>query len=233
MFSMPQRQLHDSPLNVLIFDNSPDILELLTTDLKGRGCIVTTGSVSAIRHGEIDGAQLIESTAPDVVVFDIALPYEANWRVATELQADPRVRVPFVLTTTNATAVRRLIGRDLIELVGKPYDLDTLYDVIIRSVCPDIADRTAAPANADPSTLRPLDPSTRSGSSRATPKDDTLRVASDVEGREPQSRPEQSRGPTASTASPAASRDDGDRRSGVDRRTLVRRQTGHPEPEFL
>src|SRR5207245_4214916 len=147
-------------LNGLIFDNSPDILELLTTDLRCRGCIVTTGSVSAIRHGEIDGAQLIESTGPDVVVFDIALPYEANWRIATELQADPRVRVPFVLTTTNATTVRRLIGRDLIELVGKPYDLDTLYDVIMRSGCPDMADRTSAPDHADPSTLGPLHPST-------------------------------------------------------------------------
>ncbi len=120
-------------LKVLIFDNSSDILELLSTDLQCRGCAVTTASVSAIRHGEIDGAQLIEASAPDVVVFDVALPYEANWRVAMDLQADPRVRMPFVLTTTNAQVVRRLIGRDLIELVGKPYDLDGLYDAILRS----------------------------------------------------------------------------------------------------
>jgi CheY-like chemotaxis protein len=136
---MAQRQLHDSPLKVLVLDNSSDILELLTTDLHCRGCIVTTGSVSAIRHGEIDGAQLIEAAAPDVVVFDVALPYEANWQTANQLQADPRVRAPFVLTTTNATAVRQLIGRDLIELVGKPYDLDSLYDVILRSVFPETA----------------------------------------------------------------------------------------------
>jgi CheY-like chemotaxis protein len=136
---MEQRQLHDSPLKVLVLDNSSDILELISTDLQCRGCIVTTGSVSAIRHGEIDGPQLIEAATPDVIVFDVALPYEANWQIAMDLQADPRVRVPFILTTTNATAVRRLIGRDLIELVGKPYDLDTLYDVILRSVWPEPA----------------------------------------------------------------------------------------------
>ena len=124
---------------MLVFDNSSDILELLSTDLQCRGCVVTTGSVSAIRHGEIDGPHLIEAAAPDVIVFDVALPYEANWQIAMNLQADPRVRVPFVLTTTNAIAVRRLIGRDLIELVGKPYDLDTLYDVILRSVSPETA----------------------------------------------------------------------------------------------
>ena len=136
---MAQCRPQESPLRVLVFDNSSDILELLSTDLQCRGCVVTTGSVSAIRHGEIDGPHLIEAAAPDVIVFDVALPYEANWQIAMNLQADPRVRVPFVLTITNAMAVRRLIGRDLIELVGKPYDLDTLYDVILRSVSPETA----------------------------------------------------------------------------------------------
>jgi CheY-like chemotaxis protein len=163
-------------LKVLILDNSADIVELLSTDLQCRGCAVTTASVSAIRHGEIDGARLIEAAAPDVVVFDVALPYEANWRVATDLQSDPRVRMPFVLTTTNALAVRRLIGRDLIELVGKPYDLDTLYSAIIRS------------------------------------------VGSDAEIAEP---------------GPRSGDREGDRRSGHDRRSTVRRQAVNIEPEYL
>ena len=157
---MAPGRLQESPLRVLVFDNSSDILELLSTDLQCRGCIVTTGSVSAIRHGEIDGPHLIEAAAPDVIVFDVALPYEANWQIAMNLQADPRVRVPFVLTTTNAMAVRRLIGRDLIELVGKPYDLDTLYDVILRSVSPETA------ADGEPS--RDQIGNRRSGTDRRT-----------------------------------------------------------------
>src|SRR5207247_7980677 len=62
MSSMAQRELRESPtaLRVLVLDNSPDILELLSTDLKCRGCVVTTASVSAIRHGDIDGATFIE-----------------------------------------------------------------------------------------------------------------------------------------------------------------------------
>ena len=157
---MAQRRLQESPLRVLVLDNSSDILELLSTDLQCRGCVVTTGSVSAIRHGEIDGPHLIEAAAPDVIVFDVALPYEANWQIAMNLQADPRVRVPFVLTTTNAMAVRRLIGRDLIELVGKPYDLDTLYDVILRSVSPETA--------ADSASSRDQASNRRSGVDRRT-----------------------------------------------------------------
>jgi CheY-like chemotaxis protein len=157
---MAQCRLQESPLRVLVLDNSSDILELLSTDLQCRGCIVTTGSVSAIRHGEIDGLHVIEAAAPDVIVFDVALPYEANWQIAMNLQADPRVRVPFVLTTTNAMAVRRLIGRDLIELVGKPYDLDTLYDVILRSVYPE--------TEADGDSSRDQISNRRSGADRRT-----------------------------------------------------------------
>jgi CheY-like chemotaxis protein len=160
------------PLKVLILDNSLDILELLSTDLECRGCVVTTGSVSAIRHGEADGARLIAAAAPDVVVFDVAVPYEANWRLAMELQADPGARIPFVLTTTNAQAVRRLIGRDLIELVGKPYDLDTLYDVIVRSAHPEsITPNSVAPRGA-------REPDRRSGQDRRT---NVRRQASKIE----------------------------------------------------
>jgi CheY-like chemotaxis protein len=161
-----------APLRVLIFDNSSDILELLSTDLECRGCVVTTGSVSAIRHGEIDGARLIEAAAPDVVVFDVAVPYEANWRVVMELQADPRARMPFVLTTTNAQAVRRLIGRDLMELVGKPYDLDALYEVIVRSAYPG----TIASEPVEPHAHREND--RRSGHDRRT---NVRRQASKIE----------------------------------------------------
>ena len=201
---MTQRLLHESPLKVLIFDNSVDILELLATDLQCRGCIVTTGSVSALRHGDVDGGRLIEATAPDVVIFDVALPYEINWQVATDLQADSRVRVPFVLTTTNATAVRRLIGRDLIELVGKPYDLDTLFDAIVRSVFPDTAGD--------------------SGTSRS-PDHTVVQVLESVG--------DQPLGPASAAPIHDGSTGDSERRSGFDRRTVVRRQAGRAEPEFL
>jgi CheY-like chemotaxis protein len=162
-------ELHSQPqLKVLILDNSPDIQELLSIDLRCRGCVVTTASVSAIRHGELDGPRLIEAAAPDVVVFDVAVPYEANWRVAMELQTDSRVRMPFVLTTTNALAVRRLIGRDLIELVGKPYDLETLYGAILRAVQPEAPTGESAEPVTDRSGERRSGLDRRTGARRQT-----------------------------------------------------------------
>ena len=59
-----------------------------------------------------------------------------------------------------------------------------------------------------PSTLRPFDPSTSSGSPRARSRGDKLRVApSKVVGRQAQGRPEQGRGATGSGRSRAESRD--------------------------
>jgi DNA-binding response OmpR family regulator len=147
----PVCQPHAPPANpkVLILDDSSDILELLSMHLGSCGFDVSTGRVSAIRTGEIDGPRLIGAISPDVIVFDVAWPYEANWQLAADLHDSAAVRIPFVLTTTNARAARRLIGRDLIELVEKPYDLDTLCDVIFRSFGPrsNSADE-AAPENA-------------------------------------------------------------------------------------
>src|SRR5215203_1330095 len=51
------------------------------------------------------------SSACDVVVFEVSLPYEQNWHRFLEFQTilDGR-RVPVVLTTTNKRALADLIG---------------------------------------------------------------------------------------------------------------------------
>jgi hypothetical protein len=55
-----------------------------------------------------------------------------------------------------------------------------------------------------PSTLRPFDPSTSSGSSRARSRDDKLRVVpSPIEGRQAQGRPEPGRGTTGAQGAPS------------------------------
>src|SRR5262249_48369744 len=78
-----------------------------------------------------DVADAIARAHPDVVVFDIALPYEANWELCASLRKDPRVGVPFVLTTTNRAAVERLTSaREVVEILGKPYDLDQFAQAV-------------------------------------------------------------------------------------------------------
>jgi DNA-binding response OmpR family regulator len=133
---MEQREFYRAPprLKVLVLNNSDDMLELVAGHLEKRGCLVTTAHIGPIRHGDSDGARLVEAMDPDVVVFDVSAPFEANWKVAVDLQTDARVRAPFVFSTTNRGAFYNFIGRNaVIELIGTPVDLDDLYNDVVRA----------------------------------------------------------------------------------------------------
>jgi CheY-like chemotaxis protein len=126
-------------LSVLVLNSSADTREMLHTYLASRGLAVSTSDLPLIRSGVIDGGRLIAGLDPDVIVIDVALPYEVNWRAYLDLQRHPFVQCPIVVTTTNERALARIVGAasGLIELVGKPYDLGQLYDAIVRAAALD------------------------------------------------------------------------------------------------
>jgi CheY-like chemotaxis protein len=124
-------------LNVraLVMDSSADTLDLLRHYLEHHGFDVETCNLARLRSEGKDLVAAVVDARPDVVIFDIALPYEQNWRVCSTLQADPRVTAPFVLTTTNRAAVERLTdARDVVEILGKPYDLDQFARAVRHAV---------------------------------------------------------------------------------------------------
>jgi CheY-like chemotaxis protein len=116
-------------------DSSADTLDLLRHYLEFRGFEVETCNLARLRQEHVDIADAVVSARPDVIVFDIALPYEVNWQICSSLQQDPRVRAPFVLTTTNRAAVERLTGaRGVVEIFGKPYDLEQFAETVRQAV---------------------------------------------------------------------------------------------------
>lgn len=82
---------------------------------------------------DLDFESFIRQHDPKVVVYDIAPPYEANFKLFQHLRAMPTVAGrQFVVTTTNKAQVEKLVGRDyrVYEIIGKPTDLDQ----IVRAV---------------------------------------------------------------------------------------------------
>ena len=121
----------EHPVRALVMDSSADTLDLLRHYLEFHGFSVETCNLARLRREGIDVADTVARVRPDVIVFDIALPYDENWEFCSALQQDPRIEAPFVLTTTNRAAVERLTGaRGVIEILGKPYDLEHIAEAM-------------------------------------------------------------------------------------------------------
>jgi DNA-binding response OmpR family regulator len=118
---------------VAVFNTSEDTTDLLRVVFEQAGFTVITAMTHVFRDGKIDLEAFMRQHRPRVIVYDIALPYEQNWRLFEHIRASPACQgVGFVLTTTNVAQVQKVAGTEQLvhEIVGKPYDLD----IVVRAV---------------------------------------------------------------------------------------------------
>ena len=114
---------------VAVINTSPDTIELLRLTLQPAGIVVVSAFTYDIRDGKIDLAAFMAAHRPQVIIYDIAPPYEANWRLLEHLRGNAVLQgLRWVITSTNPVHVEKLAGRDeqVHEIVGKPYDLDRI-----------------------------------------------------------------------------------------------------------
>jgi DNA-binding response OmpR family regulator len=125
--------MRDRETTVAVINTSPDIIDLLRRALEPAGFVVVTAMTFEIREGRIDLQHFIEQHDPRVVVYDIAPPYDANWRLFRHLAGQPwMAHRQFVITSVNAREVDRVAsgGGRVYEVVGKPYDLDQIVNAV-------------------------------------------------------------------------------------------------------
>jgi DNA-binding response OmpR family regulator len=121
------------PHVVAVFNTSEDTTDLLRITLEQAGFVAVTGFTNAIRDGQLDLDSYMRQHRPKVVVYDIGLPYDRNWRLFEHLRSSPACEgVEFVVTSTNAAHVNAIAGpqQSVLEIVGKPYDLDELIRAV-------------------------------------------------------------------------------------------------------
>ena len=116
-----------------VINTSHDVVDLLRRAFDAAGIVTVSAFTHQIRDGEMDFEAFIRQHNPDVIVYDIAPPYDANWKFFEHLSGMPVLSGrQFVLTTTNVSHVENLAGRDqrIYEIVGKPADIG----IIVRAV---------------------------------------------------------------------------------------------------
>lgn len=118
---------------IAVINTSPDTVELLQRVLQRAGYVVISGYTFDIRDGRLDITAFVEQHRPKVIVYDIAPPYEENWRLFNHVRTLEVMRdTRFVITSVNSAHVAGFLGRDeqVYEVVERPSDLDRIVTAV-------------------------------------------------------------------------------------------------------
>jgi CheY-like chemotaxis protein len=115
--------------SILVVDDDPEIVTLLSTRLGKRGYKVTTAS---------DGASAIAQAKkgkPDIMLLDVMMPGKSGWEVARALKQDPATSsIKIVMVTAIGEHVNEITspiqGAD--AHIDKPFEFEKLEKVIGR-----------------------------------------------------------------------------------------------------
>ncbi|CAG8873708.1 HD-GYP domain-containing protein [Pseudomonas fluorescens] len=114
---MSAEQRHYSPPTLLVVDDTPDNLMLMTDLLKDRY------RVKAANSGEKALRVLQGDTLPDLILLDVMMPGLSGHEVAQQLKRDPRTRdIPIIFLTAMAATEDEIHGLELgaVDYITKP-----------------------------------------------------------------------------------------------------------------
>ena len=119
------------PPSILIVDDDPEIVLMLSTRLMKRGYKVTTASDGR------SALELAKRDRPELVLLDVMMPGKSGWEVARALKQDPQTQgIKIVMVTAIGEQVNEitspLYGAD--AHVDKPFEFEKLERVIVGLV---------------------------------------------------------------------------------------------------
>jgi DNA-binding response OmpR family regulator len=128
------------PRFVLVMNGMQDMVELFRIYLEQDGWAVVSAQADEARRGAIDLPGFVNAHDPAAIVYDVQPPYDVNWRYLEGLRTSGAFKGrPVVITTTNEKRLREIVStaEPLIEIFGKPYDMNEVVAAVRRAVGDD------------------------------------------------------------------------------------------------
>lgn len=116
----------EPPVVVAVINTNPDVVRLLRTNIERAGFVVIVLHIEDIKRGVSDVDMMFREHNPRVIVYDVAPPYDVNWRFLEHLRASPVFAGRhFVLTSVNPNRLHQIVGNEdsVYEIVGEPEDV--------------------------------------------------------------------------------------------------------------
>jgi CheY-like chemotaxis protein len=88
--------------------------------------------VAEMPQAHVEVEQFINQHKPDVVVYDVPMPYGSSWDLLDVIRAMPSLQSQrFVITTRNKRKLEQVVGRtSVVEIAGQPEDLRRLLKAV-------------------------------------------------------------------------------------------------------
>lgn len=117
------------PYKILVVDDYPNMVEMLSMRLKSSGFEVLAS------YDGIDALQKARVHLPDLILLDVLLPKMDGFKICRLLKFDEKYRhIPIIMLTSRAREVDRETGMEMgaNAYMFKPYDSAALMSEIYR-----------------------------------------------------------------------------------------------------
>ena len=113
--------------SILVVDDDPEIVKLLTIRLTKLGYAITTAA------NGVDGIATARRDKPDLILLDVMMPGKSGWDVIRALKADPSTRdIKIIMVSAIGEITNEITARmyGANAHVDKPFDFETLETAI-------------------------------------------------------------------------------------------------------
>ncbi|MBL7131501.1 MAG: response regulator [Candidatus Omnitrophica bacterium] len=121
--------------NILVIDDDPDVIDIITISLKDKGFLLVSAS---------DGAEALEKLKifiPNLIILDINMPKINGYELIKRLKKEPKFNTIPIIVLTGTYISKQDIEHGLTlgatKYLTKPFTIDALVKEIEESLCPE------------------------------------------------------------------------------------------------